>query len=127
MISLRIIQKDYNECLKFINSTHILSHLEESDKSLLVQSLKIKNFKKDTFILKTDSKINRIFFVKEGLLRCFDEEGNCIRTLTTGDSFGEKEILMHQNINLNKLSILTISDSVCYSLSIRSIKKNVRK
>ena len=116
-------KRDYNECLKFINSTHILSHLEESDKSLLVQSLKIKNFKKDTFILKTDSKINRIFFVKEGLLRCFDEEGNYIRTLTTGDSFGEKEILMHQNINLNKLSILTISDSVCYSLSIRSIKK----
>ena len=116
-------KRDYNECLKFINSTHVLSHLEESDKSLLVQSLKIKNFKKDTFILKTDSKVNRIFFVKEGLLRCFDDEGNCVRTLTTGDSFGEKEILMHQNINLNKLSIVTISDSVCYSLSIRSIKK----
>ena len=117
------IKRDYNECLKFINSTHVLSHLEESDKSLLVQSLKIKNIKKDTFILKSDSKLNKMFFVKEGLLRCFNDEGNCIRTLTVGDSFGEKEILMHKNINLNKLSIITISDSICYTISIRSLKK----
>ena len=116
-------KKDYNECLKFINSTNVLSHLEESDKSLLVQSLKIKNIKKDTFILKSDSKLNKMFFVKEGLLRCFDDEGNCIRTLTVGDGFGEKEILMHKNINLNKLSIITISDSICYTISIRSLKK----
>ena len=116
-------KRDYNECLKFINSTFVLSHLEESDKSLIIQSLKIKNFKKDICILKLDSKINKMYFIKEGLLRCLDEEGTCIRTLTVGDNFGEKEILMHQNINLNKISLITVTDCICYSISIKSFKK----
>ena len=116
-------KRDYNECLKFINTTYVLSHLEESDKSLIIQSLKIKNFKKDICILKSDSKINKMYFIKEGLLRCIDEEGTCIRTLTVGDNFGEKEILMHQNINLNKISLITVTDCICYSISIKSFKK----
>ena len=116
-------KRDYAECLKFINTTNVLSHLEESDKSLLVQSLKIKNFKKDEYILKSDSKINKMFFVKEGLLRCLDDKGHCIRTLTVGDFFGENEILMHKTTNVNKISIIAISDCICYSISIRSFKK----
>ena len=116
-------KRDYNECLKYINSTHVLSHLEESDKSLLVQSLKRKNFQKDIYILKSDSKLNKIYFIKEGLLRCIDEKGTCIRTLTAGDNFGEKEILMHQNINLNKINLITVSDCVCYTISIKCFKK----
>jgi len=114
---------DYEECLKFINSTQVLSHLEESDKSLLVQSLKIKTFEKDICILKSDEKIRKMFFVKEGLLRCFDDEGTCVRTLTPGDNYGEKEILMHKNINLHKLNIMAVSECVLYSISIRSLKK----
>ena len=116
-------KRDYAECLKFINTTNVLSHMEESDKSLLVQSLKVKNYKKDEYVLKCDSKINKMIFVKEGLLRCLDEEGHCFKTLTVGDYFGEQEILMHNNNNLNKISIIAISDSVCYSISIRSFKK----
>ena len=120
------IKRHYAECLKFINTTNVLSHLEESDKSLLVQSLKIKNFKKDEYILKSDSKINKMFFVKEGLIRCLDDEGHCLRTLTVGDFFGENEILMHKTNNENKISIIAISDCICYSISIRSFKKMFR-
>ena len=116
-------RRDYDECLKFINSTQVLSHLEECDKSLLVQSLKIKNFQKDICILKSENKISRIIFVKEGLLRCIDDEGTCVRTLTAGDNYGEKEILMHKNINFHKLSIITVTDCICYSISIKSFKK----
>jgi len=113
-------RKDYNECLKFINTTHIISHLDESDKSLLIQSLKIKNFNKDECILKAHEKCTNIYFVKNGLLQCVDDEGKCIKTVTTGENFGEKEILININIDFN---LITISDCICYSLSVRSFKK----
>ena len=116
-------KRDYEECHKFINSTYVLSHLEESDKSLIIQSLKLINIKKDIYILKSDSKINKMLFIKEGLIRCINEEGNCVRTLTVGDNFGEKEILMHKNVNLNKISIITVTDCIFYSISIKSFKK----
>ena len=114
---------DYDECLKFLNNTYVLSHLEDSDKSLIIQSLKIKNIKKDIYILKTESKINKMFFVKEGVFRCFDKDGICIKTLIVGDNFGEMEILMNKNMNIHKITIVTVSDCVCYSISIKSFKK----
>ena len=61
-------RKDYKECLKFINSTLIIPHLDESDKSLIIQSLKIKIFKKDECILKENEKCQILYFVKNGLL-----------------------------------------------------------
>ena len=72
-------RRDYEECLKFINSTQVLSHLEESDKSILVQSMKIKTFEKNICILKSDEKVRKMFFVKEGLLRYFSEDFNSWR------------------------------------------------
>ena len=113
-------KKDYKECLKLINSTSILSHLDESDKSLLIQSLKIKNLEKDRCILKANEKSSIIYFIKEGLIQFVDDEGKCIKTLTSGENFGEKEILMDIKKNYN---IITISDCFCYSISIRSLKK----
>ena len=113
-------RKDYNECLKYINKTHIISHLDESDKSLLIQSLKIKNFNKDECILKAHEKFSNIYFVKNGLLQYVDDEGKCLKTLTIGECFGEKEILIDINIDFN---IITISDCICYSISTRSFKK----
>ena len=113
-------KKDYKECLKFVNSTCILSHLDEPDKSLLIQSLKIKNLKKDQCILKANEKCSIIYFIKEGLIQFVDDERNCIKTLASGDNFGEKEILMDIKRNYN---IITISDCFCYSISIRSLKK----
>ena len=114
-------RRDYEECLKFINSTQVLSHLEDSDKSLLAQSIKIKKVKKDECILKLNEKINKMFFVKEGLLKCIDNKGKFIRTLKPGDNYGEKEILMQKNIN--KLSVIPMSDCELYSISIQSLKK----
>ena len=113
-------KKDYKECLKLINSTSILSHLDEPDKSLLIQSLKIKNLQKDHCILKANEKSSIIYFIKEGLIQFVDDEGKCIKTLTSGDNFGEKEILMDIKKNYN---IITITDCFCYSISIRSLKK----
>ena len=113
-------KKNYEECLKFINATKILSHLEESDKSLLIQSLKVKNFKKDECILKSKEKCTRMFFVKEGSLKCVDNKGKCIKTLNVGDYFGEKEILINIERNFN---IIAVSNCVCYSISVKSFKK----
>ncbi len=113
-------KKNYDECLKFINTTHILSHLEESDKSLLIQSLKVHNFIKNECIVNANEKCHHIYFVKEGLLQCVDDNGTCVKTLTTGDNYGEKELLIDTNINYN---LITKTDCVCYSLSVRSFKK----
>ena len=113
-------KKNYDECLKFINTTSILSHLEESDKSLLIQSLKVKNFKKDECILKSKEKCTRMYFVKEGSLNCVDNKGKCLRTLNVGDNFGEKEILINIERNFN---VVAISNCVCYTISVRSFKK----
>ena len=113
-------RKDYNECLKFINSTNIMSHLDESDKSLLIQSLKIKTFKKDECILKANEKCQIIYFVKNGLLQYTNNEGTCIKTLVSGDNIGEKEILIGINIEFN---LITISDCSCYYITVRTLKK----
>ena len=87
-------KKNYDECLKFINSTQIISHIDESDKSLLIQSLKIKNINKGECILKANGKCTVIFFVKHGLLQCVDDEGTCIKALTTGEYFWRKRIII---------------------------------
>ena len=113
-------RKNYDECLKFINTTLIISHLDESDKSLLIQSLKLKNFSKGECILKAQEKCNAIYFVKKGLLQCVDYDGNCIKTYTSGDNFGEKELLIDISMDFN---LITISDCVCYSVSSRTLKK----
>ena len=113
-------KKNYDECLRFINTTQIISHIDEADKSLLIQSLKIKNINKGECILKAHGKCTVIFFVKNGLLHCVDDEGTCIKALTTGEYFGEKEILLDINLNFN---LITISDCVCYYISARTLKK----
>jgi cGMP-dependent protein kinase len=115
-------KKNYDECLKFINTTHILSHLAESDKSLLIQSLKVNNFVKDECIVNAHEKCLNVYFVKDGLLQCVDDDGICIRTLTTGDNFGEKELLMDTNIDYN---LITKTDCICYSISVKSFKKMI--
>ena len=114
------IQKNYDECHRFINDTSLISHLSQPDKTLIIQSLKIKKFKKGQCIQKSQEKFNIIYFVKEGLLQCVDEEGTCIKTLTVGQNFGEKEIFMDIKSNYN---IITISDCICYIISVKSLKK----
>ena len=112
--------KNFEECHTFIDNTSILSHLNEPDKTLIIQSLKIKKFAKGECIQKSNNKYTTMFFVKEGLLQYVDEEGTCIKTLTSGQNFGEIEVLIDMNSNYN---IITISDSVCYTISVKSLKK----
>ena len=115
-------KKNYEECLKFINNTHILSHLAESDKSLLIQSLKVKNYEKEKCIAKANEKILNIIFIKEGVLQCLDNDGFCEKTLIIGDNHGEKELLINININYN---LIAKTDCICYSISARSLKKTL--
>ena len=114
------IQKNYDECHRFINDTSLISHLSEPDKTLIIQSLKIKKYKKGQCIQKSQEKFNIMYFVKEGLLQCVDEDGTCIKTLTVGQNFGEKEIFMDIKSNYN---IITISECICYIISVKSLKK----
>ena len=113
-------RKNYDECLKFINTTKIISHLDESDKSLLIQSLKIKKFNKDECIISAHEKCSVIFFVKNGLLQCVDDEGTCIKTLISGENFGEKELLIDINIDFN---LITKSNCSCYIIKAKTLKK----
>ena len=114
------IQKNYDECHRFINDTSLISHLSEPDKTLIIQSLKIKKYKKGQCIQKSQEKFNIMYFVKEGLLQCVDEDGTCIKTLTVGQNFGEKEIFMDIKSNYN---IITISECICFIISVKSLKK----
>ena len=113
-------RKNYDECLKFINTTHIISHLDESDKSLLIQSLKIKKFNKDECIISAHEKCSFIYFVKNGLLQCVDDDGTCIRTLISGENFGEKELLIDANVDFN---LITKTNCACYIIKARTLKK----
>ena len=113
-------RKNYDECLKFINTTHIISHLDDSDKLLLIQSLKIKKFNKDDCILNSHEKCSVIYFVKNGLLQCVDDDGTCIKTLISGENFGEKELLIDINIDFN---LITKSNCACYIIKARTLKK----
>ena len=61
--------KNYEECRNFINNTSILSHLNEPDKTLIIQSLKIRTFPKGECIQKSNDKFSTMFFVKDILLQ----------------------------------------------------------
>ena len=113
-------QKNYDECLQYINNTTILSHLDDPEKTLIIQSLKIVRIAKGQYVQKSNEKFTTMYIVKEGLLQCVDEEGTCIKTLTAGQSFGEKEILIDINYNYN---IVAISDCICYAINVKSFKK----
>ena len=113
-------QKNFEECHRFINNTLLISHLSEPDKTLIVQSLKIRKCQKNHCIQKAKEKFSTIYFVKEGLLQCIDEKGTCHKTFTTGQNFGEKEIFIDEN---SEYEIITISDCVCYTINVKSFKK----
>ena len=113
-------QKNYDECHRFINNTSLISHLNEPDKALIIQSLKIKKYKKNVCLQHSNEEFKTLYFVKEGLLQCVDEKGVCIKTLTAGQNVGEKEIFLDINPNYN---IITISECTLYAISVKSFKK----
>ena len=114
------IIKDFDECRRFVNNTSLISHLNESDKTLIIQSLKIKRYKKNQCIQKSKEKFKTLHLVKEGLLQYINEQGDCIKTLTVGQNFGEMEIFIDINSNYD---IITKSDCICYAISVKSLKK----
>ena len=114
------IIKDFDECRRFLNNTSLITHLNESDKTLIIQSLKIKRYKKNQCIQKSKEKFKTLHLVKEGLLQYINEQGDCIKTLTVGQNFGEMEIFIDINSNYD---IITKSDCICYAISVKSLKK----
>ena len=110
---------NYYECLNFINSTQVLSHLNEFQKYILSESLKLENFHENTFIVKANKKASTIYFIKKGRCRCLDEE-KCIRILKEGDNFGERAILVN---SLRTMDIETITNCVCYSINVKTLKR----
>ena len=114
------IIKDFDECRRFLNNTSLITHLNESDKTLIIQSLKIKRYKKNQCIQKSKEKFKTLHLVKEGLLQYINEQGDCIKTLTVGQNFGEMEIFIDINSNYD---IITKSDCICYAISVKSFKK----
>ena len=59
-------------------------------------------------------------FIKEGLLQYINDQGDCIKTLTVGQNFGEMEILIDINSNYD---IITKSECICYVITVKSFKK----
>ena len=114
------IIKDFDECRRFVNNTSLISHLNESDKTLIIQSLKIKRYKKNQCIQKSKEKFKTLHLVKEGLLQYINEQGDCIKTLTVGQNFGEMEIFIDINSNYD---IITKSDYICYTINVKILKK----
>ena len=111
---------DYNECLKFINSTQVLSHLNEFQKSILSESLQLEQFSEKTFIVKANKKASTMYFLKKGTVKCLDEDNKCVRILTAVDNFGERAILVNSR---RTMSIETITECICYSINVKTLKK----
>ena len=114
------VQKNFDECRRYVNDTSLISHLSEADKTMIIQSLKIRKYRKDQCIQKSGEKFKTLYFVKEGLLQCVNEEGACLKTLTIGQNIGEKEIFIDICSNYN---IITISDCILYTINVKSLKK----
>ena len=113
-------QKNFDECRRYVNDTSLISHLSEADKTMIIQSLKIRKYRKEQCIQKSGEKFKTLYFVKEGLLQCVNEEGACLKTLTIGQNIGEKEIFIDICPNYN---IITISDCILYTINVKSLKK----
>ena len=114
-----ITKINYEENLRFIDSIPILSHIEQYQKTILSSSLFKEEFQPNTIIVKKGELATCLYIIKEGEVECVDDDGNVIRTLKSGDNFGERSILVDTK---RTLDVITKTKCICYSISISTLK-----
>ena len=117
-------QLEYNEFMKFINNTQVLCHITECQKSLLACSLKKECYQPNEYVTKKNDKAKSIYIIKEGQLKCIDKNNVVVRILGPGENFGERGILTDSR---RTMDVITITECICFSISVKSLKKIVGK
>lgn len=81
-----------NLIVKAIQKNDFLSRLDDEQTAMMVDLLAVSNFKKGKHVIKEGSEGDSMFIVAGGELQV-TQAGRDLRTLTTGDVFGELAIL----------------------------------
>lgn len=113
-----ITKINYKENMSFIESIYILAHLEHYQKTILASSLYKVSFKKGTTIVNKGNHAHCLYIIKEGEVECV-QKNIVIRTLTKGDNFGERSILIDSQ---RTMDVIAKADVVCFSISITTLK-----
>lgn len=113
-----ITRINFREYMSFIESIYILSHLEHYQKTLLASTLLKGSYKQGAAIVTKGNKAHSLYFIKEGQVECV-KDNVVIRTLTKGDNFGERSILIDST---RTMDVIAKTDVVCFSISITTLK-----
>ena len=69
--------------------------------------------------MRKGDKANCLYIIKEGEVRCTNDEGGIISTIKKGGFFGERSILVD---TLRSLNVIANFDCTCVSISIETLK-----
>ena len=113
-----ITQSQFEENKSFIETTPILSCLDLNEKILLASNLFKVSFEPKEYIVKEGEQADSLFIIKEGTVEC-SKNGNTFRTMTKGEHFGERGILIDSK---RTVDVIAVSQVICYSISIGTFK-----
>ena len=112
--------KNFEQNKKFIESVPILNFLDSTEKSILCQKIIQNKFNKNFPIVKEGEIANSLYIIKLGEVNIVKND-EIIRTLKSGDYFGEFGILIENSIRT--CDVISKTDCICYSVSITTFKK----
>lgn len=112
---------NYEENKNFINSVRMLTAIDPELKSILSGNLLKQYFEAGKYVFKEGEIGNSMYIVKEGEVNCMDKS-KVIRTLSKGDYFGEKSILLETK---RSKDIVAKTDCVIYSISAETLKNMI--
>ena len=113
-----ITKKNFEQSKNFIESIPILANIDHAQKALLCSSLYKESFESGQYIVRKGDPAHCLYIVKEGEVDCI-LDGRVVRTLKTGDNFGERSILVDST---RSLDCIAKSDCVCYSVTTSILK-----
>ena len=113
-----ITKKNFEQNKNFIESIPILANIDHAQKALLCSNLYKESFEKGNFIVRKGDPAHCLYIVKEGEVDC-SLDGKVVRTLVTGDNFGERSILVDST---RSLDCIAKTDCVCYSVTTSILK-----
>lgn len=112
---------NFEQNKKFIQSIPILNALEDDQKAILCSNLLKEVHELGEYIVKEGDLAACIYIVKEGEVKCVSK-GEEIRTLSKGDHFGEKSILLQSS---RTMDVIAKTTCICYSISVETLTNMV--
>jgi CRP-like cAMP-binding protein len=91
--------QDIKIASRLLSNFSIFQSIDQKHLKDIVSSLKLKKYSKGVIILKKGNPGKNLYIILSGSVDVIDEDGNCLRTLRKGDTFGEMSLVSGDSIS----------------------------